>query len=512
MLHIGHVNVRSLTTYFDEFKDFILSVNFDIYGLSETWLSSTLDCNIYSIRGYDLIRNDRLGRGGGVGFYITSNLLNSIVILNDISIINNNLEQYWVIITVGRLKVAIGVIYRPPSGSYVDFIDELETSISSIFPEVDHIICMGDININLFSLNNNAVNLFTALLDEFSLAQLITEPTRITPHSETLIDVLITSNTEMCFEISVVDLHHVTDHRSVSCKLNIIGNTRCKSEIKSFRDFRNADVHGLTKALGEVDWFNFYTCGDINEKIRYFNQIIHSICNEFISIKTIKTRGTPSPWITDVIKTMIKFRNNAFSQYRRTKSTAHWNYYRSLRNLTTDAIRKEKKAYFEFKLKNHDRKNIFKTLTDFNILSKPDSNIPDSLCNVNLLNSHFVNSLPSSEPDTALLEFYNNNRLSHDSSLLTFSLILEEDISKIFYSLKSNATGVDNLNLKLIQFIFPAIVPQLTHIINECLIKSIVHFLIFGNRLWSNQLAKVKIRHLTMILDQSVFCLLYQKF
>ena len=97
MLHIGHVNVRSLTTYFDEFKDFILSGNSDIYSLSETWLSSTSDCNIYSIRGYDLIRNDRLGRGGGVGFYIKSNLLNSIVIFNDISIIDNNLEQYYTV-------------------------------------------------------------------------------------------------------------------------------------------------------------------------------------------------------------------------------------------------------------------------------------------------------------------------------------------------------------------------------------------------------------------------------
>ena len=60
--------------HFNDIKNTILLNDFDIIGISETWLDNNVSNKAVSIRGYDLIHVDRSGRGGGVGVYIKSNM------------------------------------------------------------------------------------------------------------------------------------------------------------------------------------------------------------------------------------------------------------------------------------------------------------------------------------------------------------------------------------------------------------------------------------------------------
>ncbi|EFA12257.1 hypothetical protein TcasGA2_TC016119 [Tribolium castaneum] len=53
-LKIAHVNTRSLLTGFDAFTDNVLENNFDIMGVSETWLMNQLPSRVVDVLRHDL--------------------------------------------------------------------------------------------------------------------------------------------------------------------------------------------------------------------------------------------------------------------------------------------------------------------------------------------------------------------------------------------------------------------------------------------------------------------------
>ncbi|KAJ8931932.1 hypothetical protein NQ314_015112 [Rhamnusium bicolor] len=60
---------------------------YDILAISETWLSPHINNNLVNIKGYRLIRKDRVGRAGGVCFHIANTVNFKLVERND------NIEQ-----------------------------------------------------------------------------------------------------------------------------------------------------------------------------------------------------------------------------------------------------------------------------------------------------------------------------------------------------------------------------------------------------------------------------------
>ena len=73
---------------------------------------------------------------------------------------------------------------------------------------------LGDMNEDLLKVNR-----LEQILNKLNLYQLIKEPTRVTPRSKTLIDVIITHNrdTVMQAETSL----SIADHHAVSCTINL---------------------------------------------------------------------------------------------------------------------------------------------------------------------------------------------------------------------------------------------------------------------------------------------------
>ena len=93
----------------------------------------------------------------------------------------------------------IGNMYRPPD-SRVEYNDRFEDFIENVSKEDKEIILLGDFNKNLFedNLDREWQNLTLSL----GLTQMISQPTRVTPNSKTLIDHIYTS-TEKIFHVLV---------------------------------------------------------------------------------------------------------------------------------------------------------------------------------------------------------------------------------------------------------------------------------------------------------------------
>ena len=75
LLNVCHVNAQSIPSHYNELYDTFTNNNVHAVLISETWLKPELLSTAYSLPGFILLRNDRIGkRGGGVAIYLRADL------------------------------------------------------------------------------------------------------------------------------------------------------------------------------------------------------------------------------------------------------------------------------------------------------------------------------------------------------------------------------------------------------------------------------------------------------
>ena len=89
-----------------------------------------------------------------------------------------------------KSNIIVGVIYRHPSVDLTNFnCNYLNQLLENISKEQKSIFLLGDFNVNLLNYNeHNQTNEFLDSLASNSFIPFILQPTRITSHSNTLID------------------------------------------------------------------------------------------------------------------------------------------------------------------------------------------------------------------------------------------------------------------------------------------------------------------------------------
>lgn len=463
---LAHLNIRSLLPKLNHLKEHISSANYTILCLTETWLSPTTLSDVIAVEGYALVRKDRrLGRGGGVGMYIKNSVSFNLIHTDD------DIEQLWIKLKINKKQFAVGAAYKPPNFSHIDFINKLENTISSLLPEYDEIFCLGDFNIDLLKSDTPASNKLNSMIAALDLTQLVDAPTRNTPLSTSLIDVILTTNDNNIIKnVDVVTLDHMSDHELVLVELNFV----CPPNVpifKTIRNFKNFNLDHFYADITLVPFEIIYDLDDVNDKLQFFTDSILSVINFHAPLKTIKITKKYSPWITDNIRLLMSLRDRARSKWRRTKTEASHNYYKTLKNYTTLACRNEKKAFFEYKIRTNGINNIWKDLKSLSI-GKKDNIIPNNLRDAESLNNYYINCIPSLPTDHNIVDFYSNN-LHPNADSFDFKPINEFSMQKILYSIKSNAEGYDRLTIRLLLMCCPLILPFLTHIINFCLRESV---------------------------------------
>lgn len=463
MLKVGHINVRSLLSCFNDIKDHISSCAYDIFAITETWLSHGIADNTIYIDGYQLIRQDRPARGGGVALYIRTCFEYNICLTQCLEY----LEHIWISVIVADGPLLIGIIYRPPNTSCKDFFSEFEDTLLRFYTTVNKILCLGDFNINF--LNDCSANTKTLIniLETFSLSQFICEPTRLTRYSESTID-LICYNSDLKINVEVRDIN-IADHFLTRCTIPI-QNEAMQSAVLAYRDLKKINLINFQRDLEAISWNDVYCLNTVDDKVNFVSSNLTTLLNKHAPLRLRKGRNNKpcSPWFTENLRLLKRLRSEALDRFRYTHLPEHWEYYKRLRNTFTAAYRAEKKAYLNFKFQNCTSKEKWAELKRINVLNKKQNLIPAHLKNLNKINSHFVNAANSNVlPKPDLLDFYKNNKkINHE---FQFSEVAEEMISNIILKMKSTAVGSDNINSTFLILCCPFIIPYLTHLINCCL-------------------------------------------
>lgn len=464
-LKIANFNMRSMGTGFVEFKDHVHQFDYDIIALSETWLNPDISSDTFKLNGFQMIRNDRMLHGGGLAYYIKNNISFTVINTNN----SEHFEQLWLLITIGKKRLSIGAVYRARRKDYDGFFNALEDSFASVIPFCDDMLCVGDFNIDFLTNNSNCLK-FVDLLEAYDFKQIITEPTRVTKSSSTLIDPIITSNLEIICDKGVRSMHGISDHSLAYCHLKI-GFCSNEAKFKTFRDFNNFNHDAFTEALQGIPWDIMLRLNDIDAKVKFFSDNILLLFNYFAPIRTARLTKPRAPWLTDNVKLLIKLRNNALNKFKRSKNGGDWDYYKTLRNFTTSAIRREKRAYFQAAL-TKNKNNVWSALKSLNVnVQSKNRVIPPTLCDANAINNFFINEITAKkiQPDPNLKYFYQNNLKNNGSHFFSFSLATMDDVVDSLSTITSNSVGADNISINMIKMCCPFIIKYLLHIINCCL-------------------------------------------
>ena len=225
---IFHCNIRSLAKNFDNLYDILVSLtHIGVIAISETKLNSNSIVNL-DLPNYIFLRSDSPKQAGGVGLYVHDSFTHKL--RDDLELNINGCEDIWIEMLCDK-NLICGVVYRHPNSDLLSFKEALLDKLEQISNENKHLIVIGDINIDL--IKSNSYQFTSEYLDMIYsnyCFPVITQPTRITDHSQTLIDHIYINALEKNL-LSGILMSDISDHFPVF--LNVSDVTMKKSERSS---------------------------------------------------------------------------------------------------------------------------------------------------------------------------------------------------------------------------------------------------------------------------------------
>lgn len=460
-MKVAHLNVRSLFTGFDELRIIIEDNVLDICMLTETWLCDAVAYDAFNIPGYNFVRKDRIGRGGGIAFFIKNTLAYEIVCF-DFEVCER-LEYLFLKIKVKNNLFAFGAFYRPPNTRINSFIADFDNIFSFLCPMVDHVVCMGDFNVNLLNLDNPLSRCF----ENYNFVQLINEPTRISSTASTLLDPIFVTDSEIVSNVGTLSADSISDHRLVFCKLDIV-KPRTPQKIITYRLFKNLNFQSFSSDLYNLPWYLILYETNIDCKISMINNFILTLFDIHAPIVQARVSKVKAPWLTSDIKMFMDLRDRSLQKYKQSGLNDDWVQYKRLRNFTLNSVRKAKKNYMNSVCSENNSAKTWRTLRNFSIGSKKLYSVPQNLADPEAISAYFRPYLQVASDCSEKVDFY-KNQSKQNSNKFNFNLATVESVHKILNSIKTNASGIDGISATMLKYCSPFIDPYIVHIINCCI-------------------------------------------
>ena len=284
------LNARSIATpgKMDELQLESARLRPDIIIVSESWLSLDHEDSVFNISGYDLLRQDRIGRiGGGIAVWMNSTLCS---------------KRHWptnsfpfgdILFVKFKYNYSVYVLcalYIPPNraiiqeNSIIEFLtDELDSLLDNT-PDI-HIILSGDLN-----------RLDTSSLESaFNLDCKVTSPTR---GNAILDQILMSSSISMHYPSADVGPSLFTRRRGSHGQIALKPLNRCaeaqSKELKIVYDCRRQHTEKFIQSLQTCLFSDLYWESDLEKKLLIFYEHM-SRCLAVIPTKTVQMSKKEKP-------------------------------------------------------------------------------------------------------------------------------------------------------------------------------------------------------------------------
>ncbi|XP_072023357.1 uncharacterized protein [Amphiura filiformis] len=415
---IAHLNISTLPGHFDEFQSIMYGNSYDIMGLAETRLDYYIPDHDVGIPNYTLYRNDRYRGGGGVAAFVKQTPNFTHIIRNDL--MPKELEIIVLEIKQTSTKPFLVIVWYRPPDTKMELFDHIERVIQSCELEGKEIVMIGDMNCDVIApIPSCYTNRLRNVETSYHLHQVITEPTRVTEKSSTLID-----------HIYVPDVNKVNDSGVIHTGIS---------------------DHSLV----------FVNIGKNTKK---------------------RVRDKKAPWLTDDIIKLMRERDCLKKKAIKTGLSKDWSDFRSMKNRVNYEIKHSKKSYVanSIQTNSNNTKQVWNTIrqiipgkskgTSITCIKGVNGNETEPKDIANIMNTFFANigpdlaaKIPNACADGQLV----NERMPHSRESFMFQPVSHQYVLSKLRSLpEGKATGTDDLPSKLIKMAAASIVEPIAYLIN----------------------------------------------
>ena len=299
---MGLINARSIVNKLIDFQSLIYSQSFDLFGVTESWLTNKIFDNEILPNGYALVRKDRGSRGGGVMLAISKSLSYQILLTPP------SLELLCVKINHSN-PIIYCLVYIPPNAPN-EYLQEFFSYISKFSNQSNNLIIFGDFNfpdINWDALYAQSAlsNQFCDIVFDLNLTQLIDQSTHINGN---ILDLILTNAENLVHNVSV----HSTppflissDHFLITFDIASALSTHSKIPLQTFWNYTRGDYTGLCTYLNDIDFIPLYQTEDVDHVWSFIDLVVKSAMYQFIPIVSVPCTNQPV-WFNSEIRHYIK--------------------------------------------------------------------------------------------------------------------------------------------------------------------------------------------------------------
>jgi len=396
---------------------------------------------------------------------------------------NNNLEAIWIQVKFATNSTLFSVVYRSEVET-PNFFENFHSVVEKAWMKTNNIFVLGDLNCCMLEAQANPgstripikTKKLLNLFDLFGMQNVINQPTRVTPTTKSLIDLIVTTKVNLIRQSGVTPLG-ISDHGLVYATLKLT-NKRPPPKIIRVRNFKHFNVEAFKTDIEQTPFHVTTIFDDKDDVLWGWEQLFNGVCDANAPYKDVKVRSISAPWINNIIRLKMNRRFKLFKEAVLTKDDVKWTEYKKLRNEITADIRRSKSNYYTDKLEE-----IKTTAEYWRVLSKatnpkirksigPLKRDDDSLAiddkeKSNLINSYFTDIgeklAGNLQPQLCNLAVPNKTIPS------IYNIMLRPmDIVKKLNQLKPNkATGPDDISPKLLKLAGDSLVGPLTNLYEQ---------------------------------------------
>ena len=496
-LLLFHLNINSIQNKFEELKSIITEdLKAQVAFITETKLDATYPSSQFKIDGFNIFRNDRKKGGGGVMAFVSSSIPSKKL---GLPCAYKTIEPLVIQSRIGSHDVIFLGIYRSPKGKERDYLLKVEHELNSICSwaslQKHFLVVMGDLNLDILKPEEREGKILVDLMESQGLECLIAEPTRITPHSSTLLDVILTNKAEKFKNCNVFD-PGLSDH----CLVYGIMSLRAiqhRSRTIQFRSYKNTDMDDLKSDLATAPWHVGEIFDSLDERYHFWTSLLNTVLDDHAPQKKMRVRARDVPYMTTEWKNAIRAKRKYARRFHKKPTQENRELKNKWRNESTRLRRKAIKQYWK-EQSNHLKskpRQFYKTFKPF--LDTKAQGTDNNKINISIngtieqdqrkVADHFANYFATmalnigrenvndlKEADfidhPSVKEIARNNQAG---GLFEFNAVTTEEVSKALKNLKSHkSVGHDRIPVKILKEAAEQLTPELTNIYNECINQS----------------------------------------
>ena len=198
-----------------------------------------------------------------------------------------------------------------------DFISSLSCAIQAMCRSRNELLLLGDFNMDTY-VNNEANRLpskkLSHIFQRYCLANQISEPTRATDNSSTLIDVILASDQDRyaasgALHLGLCDHEHIYIIRKSKLP-------RPKLREIVYRSLKKLNEESFLGDLKNVPWHTAFLFNNADDVWSHWSKLYKEILDQHAPLKKKQLRAGQLPWISSGILRKITYRNLLYKRHK----------------------------------------------------------------------------------------------------------------------------------------------------------------------------------------------------